>query len=139
MDFIHAETGVEPLKDRLQKNDMVTYERYLRLDETDPRRAMLEKEVEPRLKTRIGWRSTTKPLMKPYDHLKRAPRSKPTAPWITAGIEFEKVELEEKKSLYTEQELREKALKKIEEVKCSDCTQTVQPVGTRRRGEPVSM
>lgn len=55
--------------------------------------------------------------MKPYDHLKRAPRPKPTAPWRTAGIEFEKVELEEKKSSYTEQELREKALKKIEEVK----------------------
>ena len=77
-EFLHAETGVEPMKDRFQKNDMVTYERYLRQDGCDPRRKLVDKEPRQRLKTRVGWRSSTKPLMEDLKHLKRAPRPKPT-------------------------------------------------------------
>ena len=123
-EFLHAETGVEPLKDRLQKNDMVTYDRYLRQDEQDPRRKLVEKEVTPRLKTRLGWRNTTKPLMEEFKHLNRAPRPKPLPPWSTAGIEFERVDLEDKKSMYSEIELREKAVKKITELEAENILYT---------------
>ena len=117
IDFLHAETGVEPLKDRLQKNDMVMYERYLRLEGQDPRRKMLEHKQDSRLLTRIGWRNRTEPLMREYAHVSRPERPKPSPPWRGAGIDIQMVELEKKKGEYSETELLEKSLSKIEEIK----------------------
>ena len=69
VDFVHAETGIEPLEDRLIKNNMVKYEEYLRLESNDPRRVMLEKSAPVRLKTRCGWRAKTEALMRMFKEL----------------------------------------------------------------------
>ena len=95
---------------------MVTYERYLRLDEHDPRREMAEKTSDSRIKTRIGWRNRTKPLMQEFQGIERAPRPKPTPPWRRSKIEFQRVELEKRKSEYSEAELKEMSTKKIGEL-----------------------
>ena len=116
MDFLHAETGVEPIKDRLEKNDMITYEKYLRLDDDDPRKVMTERPVTKRLTTRLGWRSKTEPLMKEFEHIKRAGKPVLTPPWRKTKVEFQRVELEKRKSEYTEVELREMSTAKINEL-----------------------
>ena len=47
---------------------------------------------------------------------KRAPRGKTTPPWKATNIKLEKVILEKKKSEYTEAELHQRAMEKIEEM-----------------------
>ena len=37
VEFVHVETGIEPLDDRPRKNNMVKYEEYLRLGGDDSR------------------------------------------------------------------------------------------------------
>ena len=43
VEFVYVETGIEPLEDRLRKNNMIKYEEYLRLEGDDSRKRMLEK------------------------------------------------------------------------------------------------
>ena len=116
VDFVHAETGVEPLEDRLRKNDMIKYEEYLRLEEDDPRRKMLEKRGAERLLTRIGWRTKTEALMKDFSSVCRAPKPPVAPPWKVTTIDFQAVELEGKKSDYSEDELRERSIKAIQDL-----------------------
>ena len=62
-DFLRLEAGLEPLEDRMKKNCMITWEKYMRLPAEDSRRKLQEKQVKQRLKTRNGWRHHTAPLM----------------------------------------------------------------------------
>lgn len=59
VDFLHLETGIEPLADRLEKNDDITWGRYARLPDTDSRNKLLSMDVPMSLKTRAGWRNKT--------------------------------------------------------------------------------
>ena len=84
-DFLHLETGLEPIKSRFKKLDMLTWDRYARLPPEDSRHKMLDRAIPPRLKTRIGWRWKTAKLMSRLNY-RRAPRGKPSPPWIPVNI-----------------------------------------------------
>ena len=86
-------TGVEPIQDRLRKNDMVTWDKYARLPLEDNRRKMLDKEVPPRLKTRQGWRWKTRKEMVRFEY-NRAPEGRISPPWEKVNIILEAVQLE---------------------------------------------
>jgi len=115
VDLLHLETGVEPLADRFAKNNQLLWERYRRLPEEDPRRVLLEKSVTTRLKTRIGWRNTTEPLMEDleFECFGQIPD---IPPWREIGMEFDEVVLDRKKDEYSEEELRTRAEAKINEL-----------------------
>ena len=95
---------------------MVLYEKYLQRENSDPRKIMLEKKVPARLKTRIGWRNKTEPLMKQFSHLKRPITPGPSPPWKTTKLLFEQVALEKKKNEYSGEELRDLAMDKIQSI-----------------------
>ena len=63
-DFLNLETGIEPLNVRLTKNSMIAWDKYERNKDDDDRKMLLKKDVPPRIKTRAGWRNTTKASMK---------------------------------------------------------------------------
>ena len=115
-DFLHLETGTEPIKSRFEKMDMLTWDRYARLPEDDSRRKILDKVIPPRLKTRVGWRWKTAKLMDRMSH-KRAPRGRQSPPWTRPNIKLEAVQLEKKKTEYSEEELNRRAVAKIDELK----------------------
>ena len=105
-DFLHLETNVKPLKFRYENNDDITWDKYARLPETDQRRQLQLKEVEPRLKTRLGWRHTTSERMSKFKDLSRDTTSPHLPPWKKAGnLKIERVELDKPKNEYTEEEL----------------------------------
>ena len=116
VEFVHVETGIEPLEDRLRKNNMIKYEEYLRLEGDDSRKRMLEKTAPTRLKTRCGWRAKTEALMKMFKDLCRAPRPAPTPPWRKTEISFQSVQLDGKKKDHTEEQLLEQSMKAINEL-----------------------
>ena len=112
VDFLHLETGIEPLEDRFRKNNMLMRERYLRLPEEDSRRVLMEKEARVSLKTRRGLRYATRD----YEHQANFARStsRPFLPsWRSTSIRFERVQLEKKKCEYEEWELKELGDEKI--------------------------
>jgi len=113
VDFLHLETGIEPLRDRFEKNNKLMRERYLRMPQNDPRRQLMEKETKVRLKTRQGLRHATEhyPAEANFD---RAVTRSMYPPWRNTPLEFDKVALEKKKEEYTEEELRRKTEEKIE-------------------------
>ena len=115
VDFLHLETGIEPLQVRYIKNDMVTYERYARLPVDDPRRQLIEKNAPTRLKTRLGWRQQTKQRMNEFQ-FKRAVTPGPSPPWRKNNIKLEAVKLEKKKSEYSSEELNVAAMETIRTV-----------------------
>ena len=81
VDFLHLEVGVEPIVNRMEKNNQLIWERYSRLREDDPRKIMIsEKMPPPRLKTRQGFRSKTEPLMQDLQMV-REDQAKPVPPW----------------------------------------------------------
>jgi len=51
LDFLRLETDVEPLSNRMDKNDNILLDKYLRLPEDDPRRQLAERQAPVRLKT----------------------------------------------------------------------------------------
>ena len=63
IDFLRLEAGLEPLRLRMEKNNEVMYERYMRLEPNDPRRVLASRNVVLRLKSRIGWRKETEERM----------------------------------------------------------------------------
>ena len=68
VDYLHLEAGVEPILNRWQKIDDITWDRYARLPDTDPRKELLCKDTgKPRLSTRFGWRHETAKRMKDWD------------------------------------------------------------------------
>ena len=115
IDFLRCETGIEPLELRMTKNNMITFERYRRLEKDDNRRRMMEKEVKCRLTTRKGWRHETKPRMEKYDCYKERDKIR-IPPWAKPNIEFEEVELERKKEDYTREELERITTEKINSI-----------------------
>ena len=113
VDFLHLETGIEPIRDRFLKNDKLLWERYSRCEEEDPRRQTLDIDVPPRLKTRHGWRHKTRPKMQELE-INREITAKLSPPWEESGMLFDSVKLEKKKEEYTTEELRERATRKVE-------------------------
>ena len=113
VDFLHLETGIEPIRDRFLKNDKLLWERYSRCEEEDPRRQTLDIDVPPRLKTRHGWRHKTRPKMQELE-INRKITAKLSPPWEESGMLFDSFKLEKKKEEYTTEELRERATRKVE-------------------------
>ena len=112
-EFLHLETGIEPLEDRLKKNDEVTWDRYIRLPTDDARRQLTNKHVPTRLTTRHGFRTTTAKCFK-YDGMTRDTTSPPLPPWMELpNLTFETVELTRKKDEYSSEELNRLTLNKI--------------------------
>ena len=62
IDFLHLETRVEPIAERLGKNDKLTWDRYKRLPLIGAKRQLVEKDIPLRLKTRKGFRTRTKEM-----------------------------------------------------------------------------
>ena len=116
IEFLHLETGIEPIQDRLEKIDDIMWDRYARLPEDDSRKKMIQRNQPARLTTRLGWRNKASDRMKEYS-IDREITAGPSPPWETfPNIRFEKVPLEKKKSEYSEGELRELTLVKLEEI-----------------------
>ena len=46
---------------------MIAWDKYERNKDDDDRKMLLKKDVPPRVKTRAGWRNTTKAMMKEYE------------------------------------------------------------------------
>ena len=115
VDFLRLETNVEPLNDRLLKNDEILFDKYLRLPKNDSRRALVDNaKPTTRLGTRHGWRKMTTDRV---DHdLLRDEYTPPTAPWRSLpNLKVEYVELDHKKAEYRMEELKARTLEKIAE------------------------
>ena len=106
-DFLHLETGVEPVQLRLQKRSILLRERYRRFKPYDSRRQLLEKKRPVRLTTRLGWRHMVQSLQ-PMNYKVEELRP-PLAPWRETKLRFEEVKLSKKKEDYTTQELKQLA------------------------------
>jgi ribonuclease HI len=115
-DFLHTETGIEPLRDRMRKNGEIMWERYARLRANDPRRQLKEKEVKQRLQSRYGWRCTTKPQMESTEALPRDIPSVKIHPWSNINATITSVQLETNKADYKKEELKQETIRKIKEV-----------------------
>ena len=119
VDFLHLETGVEPIECRLDKNDLITWDRYARLPTSDSRRQLIENDIPPRLKTREGFRERTRKGFE-YHNLVRDTTSAPLEPWLEfPNLSFEKVHLERKKEDYSELELNRLSTEKIDSLNIS--------------------
>ena len=117
-DFMHLETGIEPLSERMLKNDLILRDKYRRLPGKDKRKVMVEKQAPIRLKTRRGWRHETKnatiildtPTFNPEEEFR-------IKPWETFdNVSLKKVKLSKKKSEYLPAELQQIAEDQIREV-----------------------
>ena len=118
VDFLNLETNVEPLKERYRKNDEILFDKCARLPRCDGRRQLIEKEVIPRLKTRHGFRHTTKGRMDM--NIKRDTITPPIAPWKTmTQLEVQYVELTKKNSEYRPEQLKQTTLEKIYSIKAT--------------------
>ena len=113
VDFLHLETGIEPIRDRFEKNNKLMRERHLRMPQDDPRRQLMEKKATVKLKTRQGLRHATEsyPEEANFD---RATTKSMYPPWRITRLVFDKVPLEKKKEEYTDEELRRMTEEKIE-------------------------
>ena len=114
VDFLRLQAGVEPLETRIEKNSMIQWEKYIRLEETDARRRLMEMEVKQRLKGRIGWRAETKPLMN--HNLNRSTPKIRTNPMMKIGATITKVTLDKNKEAYTLEDLARLTEVKIAEI-----------------------
>jgi ribonuclease HI len=116
-DFLRLQAGVEPLADRLKKNDEILWDKYARLPDTDARKGLASDAVKTRLTTRLGWRNCTAPRMRVWD-IKRDVATPALPPWKElTNLTVEYVRLDKKKSDYTSEELRVKAMAKIASIK----------------------
>ena len=104
-DFLHLEADIEPLKERPEKKDKLVREKYMRLPKEDDRRMMMEEEKGVRLKTRQGWRESTKPNAadKRYTLEELKP---PLEPWMTINLQFDTVTLTKPKEQHSKEELK---------------------------------
>jgi len=111
VDFLRLETGVEPLHLRMKKNDAITLDKYQRMPDKDPRKQTLERDVKPRLKTRLGWRHHAQK----FEVCKSVNRpDQQPSPWTQfSNLSIEKVTLEKRKAEYTAEELRQLSIDKI--------------------------
>ena len=95
VDFLHLETGIEPIRDRFAKNNKLMRERHLRMPQDDPRIQLMEKKATVKLKTRQGLRHATEsyPEEANFD---RATTKSMYPPWRVTRPVFDKVPLEKK-------------------------------------------
>ena len=117
-DFLHLETQMEPLKDRYDKNDDITWDRFARLPNNDSRYQLLANRVPTRLKTRLGWRAVTAQRM---DNLviARNLTTPPLAPWRKiSSLTIDAVKLDKKKEEYTKYELLELTMQSVNSIEC---------------------
>ena len=114
IDFLRLEAGVEPLATRIGKNCQILWEKYIRLEESDPRRKLAEREVKQKLKTRFGWRHKTKPLMDTT--LNRNMPKTATNPMMSMKAKIEQVDLKRSKDQYSASELGLESDRKIGEI-----------------------
>ena len=113
VDFLHLETGIDPLQDRFRKNNEMARERHLRMAENDARRQQMEKKATVKLKTRQGLRHATRDY--PAEaNFERATTRSCLPPWRGTKLKFDRVPLEKKKEEYSEEELRRRTEEKIE-------------------------
>ena len=113
-DFLRLEAGVEPLKVRIEKNCKILWERYIRLDDNDPRKKLTCKETKQRLKSRIGWRGKTAPEMD--NHLNRNTPKVTITPMMKLKAQVTGVEFKKNKENYTLEELAKETDLKIAEI-----------------------
>ena len=103
INFLQLQAGVEPFQTRMEKNNQILYERYMRLRPEDPRRILAMKDVKERLKSRIGWRKETEQVMT-SEYNRDTPRTTIT-PMMKCKAEISNVELSKKKEDYSASEL----------------------------------
>lgn len=103
VEFLQLQAGIEPFKLRMEKNNQIMYERYMRLKPDDSRRVLATKEVKKRLKSRIGWRKETEQVMT-GDYNRETPRTIIT-PMMKCKVEIANVELSRKKEEYNASQL----------------------------------
>ena len=117
VDYLHLEAGVEPILNRWQKIDDITWDRYARLPDTDPRKELLCKDTgKPRLSTRFGWRHETAKRMKDWD-IPRDTTTPPLPPWREMkNLTLDRVKLDRKKGDYSPEELKQISQRCIDEL-----------------------
>ena len=112
IDFLHLEADIEPLRERLEKKDMLVREKYKRLPQDDDRRLLMEEEKGVRLKTRQGWRERTKPNATDKEY-KLEELKPPLEPWMSTNLRFETVTLTKPKEQHSKEELKLKTDNKL--------------------------
>ena len=114
IDFLHLETGLEPLQLRFVKNDEITWDRYDRLPPNDPRNQLIKKQVDNRLSSRHGFRAKTSPTF-PFKSITREVTTPHIEPWLCLeNLCLESVQLEKNKECYTKDELKRLSTEKID-------------------------
>lgn len=118
-EFLRLETDIDPLNLRFAKNDLILWDKYKRLPDTDERHRMASNSTTPRLTTRFGWSHQTQKRARELglDTITRETTTPPIPPWETFdNLSIRYVELEKKKSEYKPQELRRMSLEQIEAI-----------------------
>ena len=111
VDFLRLETGTEPLKERMEKNNAILHDKYRRHPDNDSRKMMIDVVRPPTLKSRHGFRHRAEKQSvichEPEGHNQ-------IDPWICFGnVTTEKVALNKKKCEYSEEQLKALATTKI--------------------------
>ena len=113
VDFLHLETGIEPLINRYEKIDDILWDKYQRLPEHDQRKQLVTAKAPTRLKTRLGWRKQATERMEKLD-IKRDVTTGHLPPWRQFNnLTIDKVPLNKPKEEYTEEELYTTSMQKI--------------------------
>ena len=116
VDFLHLETGIEPLINRYQKNDEIIWDRYERLPEEDQRKQLILADATTRLKTRLGWKHQTSARMADIN-IKREETTPPFPPWRQfENLIVDRVPLDKPKEECTEEELYSISIQKIQSI-----------------------
>ena len=99
-------------EDRYKQSDDITWDRYARLFENDQRRQLQLFEGQTRLKTQMGWRK--KGYRVKELNIVRETTSPHLSPWTRLNqLRLNKVLLDQTKSAYTSDELRELSIATI--------------------------
>ena len=114
IDFRRVEANIEPLTDRIQKNCIILWEKYTRLNDSDQRKELIMRPDIIRLQTRKGWRHATKPLIN--QHINRDTPTTATNPMMKIRAKTTEVELKKNKCEYTEDELARMTELKMAEI-----------------------
>ena len=116
VDFLHLETGIEPLNNRYEKIDDVLWDKYQRLPETDQRKQLVTAKAPIRLKMRLSWRKLATERMEKLD-IKRDVTTGHLPPWRQLNnLTIDKVPLNKPKEEYTKEELFNISMQKIETI-----------------------
>ena len=113
VDFLHLETGIEPLTNRYEKIDDILWDKYQRLPECDQQKQLVTAKTPIRLKTRLGWRKLATDRMEKLN-IKRDVTTGHLPPWRRFNnLTLDKVPLSKPKEDHTEEELFNIAMEKI--------------------------